>query len=125
METGKRKSMGKSKGPKEKDSGDRGRRKIVMYTLDQMVSKHVAKKGTPEREQFEFELKMTVFGGLIRSARLQKKLTQEQLGALVGVKKAHISKIENGAHNARVDTLVKVFKALDADVRIQVRMKGH
>ena len=56
METGKRKSMGKSKGPKEKDSGDRGRRKIVMYTLDQMVSKHVAKKGTPEREQFEFEL---------------------------------------------------------------------
>ncbi|MEN9497522.1 MAG: hypothetical protein RL750_421, partial [Bacteroidota bacterium] len=35
-----------------------------------------------------------------------------------------ISKIENGAHHARVDTLVKIFKALKAEVRIQVRMKG-
>ncbi len=115
---------GKSKGVKTASSRSKPKGKVVMYTLDEMVNRHVGPKGTPARDQYEFELKMSVFGALIRSARLEKKLTQDQLGALVGVKKAHISKIENGAHHARVDTLVKIFKALKADVRIQVRMKG-
>lgn len=127
MEKGKSKSKQKSNGARSAGprSKPKSRPKIAMYTLEEMVSRHVGPKGNPVRERFDFELQMSVFGALIRSARLEKKLTQEELGALVGVKKAYISKIENGAHHARVDTLVKIFKALKADVRIQVRMKGR
>ncbi|GEM_PF-817923 len=127
----KRKSKPKQKSKSVQSAGPRSKPKpkakpkIAMYTLEDMVTKHVGPRGTPAREHYEFELQMSVFGALIRSVRLEKKLTQDELGALVGVKKAHISKIENGAHHARVDTLVKIFKALKADVRIQVRMKGR
>ena len=53
-----------------------------MYTLEDMVTKHVGPRGTPAREHYEFELQMSVFGALIRSVRLEKKLTQDELGAL-------------------------------------------
>lgn len=115
---------GQSKLVRSAKSKNKPKGKIVMYTLEDMVTRHVGPMGTPDRERYDFELQMSVFGALIRASRLEKKLTQEQLGALIGVKKAHISKIENGAHHARVDTLVKIFKALKAEVRIQVRMKG-
>jgi len=36
-------------------------------------------------------------GSLIREERIRKKLTQEQLGKMVGLKAPRISKIENGA----------------------------
>ena len=65
------------------------------YTLEELTDTYVGKKGTPNREQFEFELKLDILGDMIKKARKEKKLTQEQLGKLVGVQKAQISKIEN------------------------------
>ncbi|MBO7606308.1 MAG: helix-turn-helix transcriptional regulator [Paludibacteraceae bacterium] len=50
-----------------------------------------------------------LIGEAIRQAR---HLTQEQLGELVGVKKAQISKIENGC-NVTFNTIMRLFKALD------------
>jgi transcriptional regulator with XRE-family HTH domain len=49
-------------------------------------------------------------------------LTQEQLGELVGVKKAQISKIENHLTDARFETILKVFKALNAKVNFKVEL---
>lgn len=36
---------------------------------------------------------------MIKQARLELKLTQEQLGEIVGVKKAQISKLENNTNS--------------------------
>jgi transcriptional regulator with XRE-family HTH domain len=44
------------------------------------------------------------------------------LGELVGVKKAQISKIENSLTDARFDTILKVFKALNAKVNFNVEL---
>jgi transcriptional regulator with XRE-family HTH domain len=49
-------------------------------------------------------------------------LTQEELGALVGVKKAQISKLENSLTDARFETIIKVFKALNAKINFNVEM---
>jgi HTH-type transcriptional regulator / antitoxin HipB len=49
-------------------------------------------------------------------------LTQEQLGELVGVQKAQISKIENSVKNARFETILKVFDALGAKVNFNVEI---
>lgn len=48
---------------------------------------------------------------MIKSARQERNLTQEQLGKLVGVQKAQISKLESSANSATIDTVLKVFKA--------------
>jgi len=90
------------------------------YTLEELTDDYIGKKGTPEREQFEFELKLDVLGSMIRKARKEKKLTQEELGQLVGVQKAQISKIENNAKDVRLSTIIKVFNALKAKVKMTV-----
>lgn len=59
-------------------------------------------------------------GFAIRQARQERNLTQEQLGQLVGVQKAQISKIENSVKNARLETILKVFEALGAKVNFKV-----
>jgi transcriptional regulator with XRE-family HTH domain len=54
--------------------------------------------------------------------RLHYNLTQEQLGKLVGVQKAQISKLENNFTNARFETVLKVFKALNVKVNFSVEL---
>jgi len=91
-------------------------------SLETMIDKHIGKRGTIKREAFENELRIDLLGYKIKEVRKQRNLTQEQLGKLVGVQKAQISKIENGVKNARFDTILKVFEALGAKVNFNVEL---
>ena len=90
------------------------------YTLEELTDKYVGEKGSENREQFEFELKLDVLGDMIKKARKEKHLTQQQLGDLVGVQKAQISKIENNTKDVRLSTIMKVFNALKAKVKMTI-----
>lgn len=57
-----------------------------------------------------------------RQLRLERNLTQEELGRLVGVQKAQISKLENSLTDARFETIIKVFKALNAKINFNVEL---
>jgi DNA-binding XRE family transcriptional regulator len=92
------------------------------YSLDEMMDKHIGKVGTPNREAFENELRLDLLGEAIRQARKERHLTQEELGQLVGVKKSQISKLENSLTDARFETIIKVFKALNAKVNFNVEL---
>lgn len=96
--------------------------KMKTVSLDDMIDKHVGKLGTPEREAFEYELSIDLIGHAIKQARKERNMTQEELGKLVGVQKAQISKIENSIKNARLDTIMKIFKALGATVNFNVEL---
>lgn len=89
-------------------------------TLDEITDKYIGEKGTAKRGKFEYDLNLDLLGEAIKMLRKEKDLTQEELGKLVGVQKAQISKIENNLNNARFDTIMKVFKVLDANVRFNV-----
>jgi len=90
------------------------------YSLENLTDKYVGKRGTKERDQFEFELKLDILGDMIKKARKERRLTQEQLGRLVGVQKAQISKIETNAKDVRFSTILRVFEALKATVKMTV-----
>jgi DNA-binding XRE family transcriptional regulator len=92
------------------------------YTLDQVQDKLIGKIGTPEREVFEYELQMDLIGKAIKQTRRERNLTQEELGKLIGVQKAQISRLENNASNVTMDTLLRVFAALKAKVKLQVEL---
>ncbi len=92
------------------------------YTLEHVIDKLVGENGTPERENFEFELKMDLVGKVIKKARMEQKLTQEELGKLIGVQKSRISKLENNAGNATMDTLIRVFNALRLQVKLHIEL---
>jgi DNA-binding XRE family transcriptional regulator len=93
------------------------------YSLAEMKDKYIGKKGTKDRDQYEYELSMDILGRMIKTARQKRNLTQEQLGELIGVQKAQISKLESSANSATIDTVLKVFKALKADIHFNVTLE--
>lgn len=95
------------------------------HTLEELSDKYIGKIGTPKRDAFENELRLDLIGHAIKAARKERNLTQEQLGELVGVKKAQISKIENNATDARFATILKVFRALDAKINFNIELQNQ
>ncbi|MBP6610690.1 MAG: helix-turn-helix transcriptional regulator [Paludibacter sp.] len=92
------------------------------YTLDEVQDKLIGTIGTPERDRFEYELQLEMIGAAIKKTRKQRHLTQEELGNIIGVKKAQISRLENKASNVTFDTMFRVFTALKAKVTFQVEI---
>lgn len=92
------------------------------YTLDQVQDKLIGNNGTIERDRFEYELQMELIGKAIKKTRQDRQLTQEELGKLIGVQKAQISKLESNASNATIDTLIRVFAALKAKVSLHIEL---
>ena len=92
------------------------------YTLDEVQDKLIGTIGTPERDRFEYELQLEMIGAAIKKTRKERHLTQEELGTMIGVKKAQISKIENSTTDARFTTILKVFEALGAKVNFNVEL---
>lgn len=95
------------------------------YSLEELTDKHIGKIGTPKRNAFENELRLDIIGQIIKSIRQEQNMTQEELGELVGVKKAQISKIENSLTDARFDTILKVFRALNAKINFNVEFMNQ
>lgn len=92
------------------------------HSLDELTDKYIGKIGTPERDEFEIELRLDLIGQAIKQARKERKLTPAQLGELVGVQKVQISKNENHLTEARFDTILKVFKALNATINFNIEL---
>ncbi len=92
------------------------------YTLEEVQDELIGKIGTPRRDRFEYELQMDLIGSAIKQTRQERNMTQEELGKLVGVQKAQISRLENNAKNVTIDTLLKVFTALKAKIKFQVEL---
>ena len=95
---------------------------VKTKTLSEMKDKYIGKRGSQNRESYEHELRMDVLGRMIKATRQERCLTQEQLGLLVGVQKAQISKLESSANSATIDTIVKIFSALKAEIHFKVRL---
>ncbi len=96
---------------------------IQAYTLDEVKDELIGLKGTPRRDIYEFELRLDVLSETLKKVRKQRNLTQAELGKLVGVQKAQISKLEKSPKNVTIETIVKIFKALNANVKLQVELK--
>lgn len=100
-----------------------GKEKVKSYSLEEMKDEFIGKVGTKERDEYEYELRMDVLGKMIKTARQERNLTQEQLGELVGVQKSQISKLESSANSATIDTILKVFRALKAEINFNVKIE--
>ena len=60
---------------------------LKTISLNTMINKHIGMRGTPKREAFENELRIDLLEHAIKQARMERHLTQQQSGGLVGVKK--------------------------------------
>ncbi len=92
-------------------------------TVEALKEKTFGPIGSPKRNLYEQELQMEILREEIKKLRKENKLTQAQLGKLIGVQRAHISKMENNAKNITIGTLVKVFNALNAQISFKVETR--
>ena len=82
---------------------------LQQFSLEEITDKYIGEKGSEKRDAFENELRLDLLGEALKQTRIKQKLTQEELGKLVGVQKSQISKLESSTNSASIDTIMKVF----------------
>jgi HTH-type transcriptional regulator/antitoxin HipB len=92
------------------------------YSIEEVQNQLIGPIGTLNRDRFEYDLQMDLIGNAIKQSRKERKLTQEELGKLIGVQKSQISRLERNPHNVTIETLIRVFQALKANVKLQIEM---
>ena len=82
-----------------------------------------AEKGTERRDELERDFESFKIGLLLKKAREEKKLTQQQLGDIVDKKRTYISRIENNGSNLTLRTLFDIVeKGLGGKVHISIEV---
>jgi ribosome-binding protein aMBF1 (putative translation factor) len=79
-------------------------------TFDELLDIKYGELGTKERDNFEIKAKAFVVGEMIKEARKEAHLTQEDLAKRTGTKKSYISRVENGKIDIQISTLFKIFE---------------
>jgi len=92
-------------------------------SLDELKNELFGGTGTKERDIYEAELKEEILGDVIRQVRKLKKLSQEELGSLVGVGKSQISRIEKNYNNVTIANFLRILHALNVKVRVSVELE--
>lgn len=78
--------------------------------FDQLIEVEYGKIGTESRNTYEENAQMFVVSEMLKDARKEAKITQEQLAEKTGTKKSYISRIENGKGNIQLSTLIRIFE---------------
>jgi DNA-binding XRE family transcriptional regulator len=78
--------------------------------FDELLDIKYGKIGTEKRDEFEEKAQYFVISEMLREARKEAKMTQEQLAIKVGTKKSYISRLENGRCDIQLSTLYKIFE---------------
>ena len=87
----------------------------------EIKDKVYGEKGTKRRDDLDRDFESFKIGMLLRQAREQKQLTQQQLADLVEKKRTYISRVENNGSNLTLKTLYDIVeKGLGGKVRIQI-----
>jgi len=79
-------------------------------TFDELIDLEHGKIGTETRLEYQESSQMWIISEMLKEARKEAKLTQEQLAQKTGTKKSYISKIENGKGNIQLSTLFRLFE---------------
>jgi HTH-type transcriptional regulator/antitoxin HipB len=66
--------------------------------------------GTEKRDEFEEKAQYFVISEMLKEARKEANMTQEQLAEKVGTKKSYISRLENGRCDIQLSTLYRIFE---------------
>ncbi len=79
-------------------------------TFDELIEREHGTIGTESRNLYEEGSQMFIISEMLKEARKEANLTQEQLAEKTGTKKSYISKIENGKGNIQLSTLIRIFE---------------
>ena len=83
--------------------------KNITKFQDILTNKY-GEKGTPEREKYDADSLAFRLGVMLKEARQEAKITQEELAIKTGTKKSYISRIERGQSDLQISTYYKLIE---------------
>lgn len=100
---------------------------MKFYTLEEVTDEMIGEIGTPKRDEFERRIsdEMAAYkvGQAVRESRIQKNITQEQLGNMAGINRSVVSRVENG-QSTSFSTLSRIFRAMGMKASLEVSGLG-
>ncbi|HLV50669.1 MAG TPA: helix-turn-helix transcriptional regulator [Flavobacterium sp.] len=78
--------------------------------FDELLDIKYGKIGSEKRDNFEEKAQYFVISKMLKEARKEANMTQEQLAEKVGTKKSYISRLENGKCDIQLSTLYRIFE---------------
>ena len=78
--------------------------------FDDLLDIKYGKIGSEKRDNFEEKAQYFVISEMLKEARKEANMTQEQLAEKVGTKKSYISRLENGKCDIQLSTLYRIFE---------------
>jgi DNA-binding XRE family transcriptional regulator len=79
-------------------------------TFDELIDVEHGKIGTESRSEYEEKAQMFIVSEMLKEARKEAKMTQQELAEKTGTKKSYISRIENAKGNIQLSTLIRIFE---------------
>lgn len=79
-------------------------------TFEQLLVEKYGKKGSVEREKFDANSLAYRLGAMLKEARVEANLTQQELAEKTGTKKSYISRIERGLSDIQISTYFKLIE---------------
>jgi HTH-type transcriptional regulator / antitoxin HipB len=88
---------------------------------DLLIAKY-GEKGSPKRNRFDADSLAFRIGVMLKEARKEAKITQEELANRTGTKKSYISRIEKGQSDIQISTYRKLIETgLGKHLNISIR----
>lgn len=78
--------------------------------FEDILNEKYGKKGNPKRDKYDADSLAFRLGIMLKEARKEAKLTQEQLAERTGTKKSYISRIERGNSDIQLSTFYKLIE---------------
>ncbi|MCH8904084.1 MAG: helix-turn-helix transcriptional regulator [Bacteroidetes bacterium] len=78
--------------------------------LNELLDKKYGHVGAKKRNKFEEGSQIFIISEMLKIARKEAELTQQQLADKIGTKKSYISRVENGKADIQLSTLFKIFE---------------
>lgn len=90
-------------------------------SFDELLDLKYGKIGTSARDAHDTKANYFVISEMLKEARKEANITQEQLAAKIGTKKSYISRLENGKVDIQLSTLFKIFEiGLGKQIRLTI-----
>jgi len=81
-----------------------------LTNFEDILTNKYGQKGTPERDKYEADSLAFRLGIMLKEARLEARVTQEELAKKTGTKKSYISRIERGKSDIQISTYHRLIE---------------
>ena len=76
--------------------------------------------GSPAREAFNAKARAWYYSEILKDARKQAGITQQELADKIGKKRTYISRIERGETDMQLSTFIQISEALGLHLSLEI-----